>query len=49
LRGKTLYYASAIGTARLMADLILDRVVDFNPGKPLLLTVQSCSHPSQTV
>jgi sirohydrochlorin ferrochelatase len=36
LRGKTLYYASAIGTARLMADLILDRVVDFNPAKPLL-------------
>jgi len=30
LRGKTLYYASAIGTEPLMADLILDQVEDFS-------------------
>lgn len=34
LRGKTLYYASAIGTEPLMADLILDQVEDFDPAKP---------------
>ncbi len=30
LRGKTLYYTSAIGTERLMADVILDQVADFD-------------------
>lgn len=30
LRGKTLYYTSAIGTERLMADVILDQVSDFD-------------------
>lgn len=30
LRGKTLYYSSAIGTERLMADVILDQVADFD-------------------
>jgi len=30
LRGKTLFYSSAIGTERLMADVILDQVFDFD-------------------
>ena len=30
LRGKMLYYSSAIGTERLLADVILDQVVDFD-------------------
>jgi sirohydrochlorin cobaltochelatase len=30
LRGKTLYYSSAIGTERLIADVILDQVLDFD-------------------
>lgn len=30
LRGKTLYYSSAIGTERLIADVILDQVADFD-------------------
>jgi sirohydrochlorin cobaltochelatase len=30
LRGKTLYYSSAIGTERLLADVILDQVHDFD-------------------
>lgn len=30
LRGKTLYYTSAIGTERLLADVILDQVGDFD-------------------
>lgn len=30
LRGKTLYYSSAIGTERLMADVILDQIADFD-------------------
>lgn len=30
LRGKTLYYTSAIGTERLIADVILDQVRDFD-------------------
>ena len=30
LRDKTLYYSSAIGTDRLMADVILDQVEDFD-------------------
>jgi sirohydrochlorin cobaltochelatase len=30
LRGKTLYYSSAIGTERMMADVILDQVRDFD-------------------
>jgi sirohydrochlorin cobaltochelatase len=30
LRGKTLYYSSAIGTERLLADVILDQVSDFD-------------------
>jgi sirohydrochlorin cobaltochelatase len=30
LRGKTLYYSSAIGTEKLLADVILDQVADFD-------------------
>lgn len=30
VRGKTLYYTSAIGTERLLADVILDQVSDFD-------------------
>ncbi len=30
LRGKTLYYCSAIGTERLLADVILDQISDFD-------------------
>jgi len=30
LRGKTLYYSSAIGTERHLADVILDQVADFD-------------------
>ena len=30
LRGKTLYYSSAIGTERLLADVILDQISDFD-------------------
>ena len=30
VRGKTLYYTSAIGTERLLADVILDQIVDFD-------------------
>jgi sirohydrochlorin cobaltochelatase len=30
LRGKTLYYSSAIGTEPLIADVILDQVHDFD-------------------
>ena len=30
IRGKTLYYTSAIGTERLLADVILDQVSDFD-------------------
>jgi sirohydrochlorin cobaltochelatase len=30
LQGKTLYYSSAIGTERLIADVILDQVADFD-------------------
>ena len=30
LRGKTLYYSSAIGTERLIADVILDQIDDFD-------------------
>jgi sirohydrochlorin cobaltochelatase len=30
LRGKTLYYSSAIGTERLIADVILDQIHDFD-------------------
>ena len=30
LRGKTLHYSSAIGTERLMADVILDQISDFD-------------------
>jgi len=30
LRGKTLYYCSAIGTERHMADVILDQITDFD-------------------
>ena len=33
LRDKTLYYSSAIGTGRLMADVILDLVEDFDNHK----------------
>lgn len=34
LRGKTLYYTSAIGTERLMAEVILDQVSDFDQLHP---------------
>ena len=30
LRGKQLFYSSAIGTERLLADVILDQVLDFD-------------------
>lgn len=30
LRGKMLYYSSAIGTERMLADVILDQVADFD-------------------
>ena len=30
LRGKTLYYSSSIGTERLLANVILDQVMDFD-------------------
>ena len=30
LRGKTLYYSSAIGTERLLGDVILDQIADFD-------------------
>lgn len=38
LRGKTLYYTSAIGTERLLADVILDQVEDFNKAHSSLKT-----------
>jgi len=34
LRGKTLYYSSAIGTEALMADVILDQIRDFKRPSP---------------
>jgi sirohydrochlorin cobaltochelatase len=34
LRGKTLYYSSAIGTERLIADVILDQIADFDQLHP---------------
>ncbi|MDB6077803.1 MAG: cobalamin biosynthesis protein CbiX [Akkermansiaceae bacterium] len=33
LRGKTLYYSSAIGTGRNIADVILDQVADFDSSR----------------
>jgi sirohydrochlorin cobaltochelatase len=30
LRGKTLFYSSAIGTDRHLADVILDQIADFD-------------------
>lgn len=33
LRGKTLYYSSAIGTEPLLADVILDQVADFDSAR----------------
>jgi sirohydrochlorin cobaltochelatase len=30
IRGKMLYYTSAIGTERLLADVILDQIFDFD-------------------
>lgn len=38
LRGKTLYYSSAIGTERLLADVILDQVNDFDIAHKTLKT-----------
>jgi len=35
LRGKQLFYASAIGTEPLMADVILDQVRNFSPTAPI--------------
>jgi sirohydrochlorin cobaltochelatase len=34
LREKTLYYSSAIGTERMLADVILDQVADFDTNHP---------------
>ena len=34
LRGRTLYYASAIGTEPLFADVILDQVAAFDAAHP---------------
>lgn len=34
LRGKTLYYSSAIGTERMIADVILDQIRDFDLAHP---------------
>ncbi len=34
LRGRQLYYSSAIGTAPLLADVILDQVAAFDPAHP---------------
>ena len=39
LRGKTLYYTSAIGTERLLADVILDQVSDFDMSHKQLATL----------
>ncbi len=37
LRGKTLFYSSAIGTERLLADVILDQISDFDQlHKPII-------------
>ena len=38
LREKTLYYGSAIGTERLIADVILDQIKDFDASHNQLLT-----------
>ena len=38
LRGKTLFYTSAIGTERLIADVILDQVSDFDKAHKSLQT-----------
>jgi sirohydrochlorin cobaltochelatase len=40
LRGKTLYYCSSIGTERLLADVILDQISDFDElHKPLTANI----------
>jgi sirohydrochlorin cobaltochelatase len=39
LRGKTLFYTSAIGTERLLADVILDQVSDFDESFKSLNTI----------
>jgi sirohydrochlorin cobaltochelatase len=39
LRGKSLYYSSAIGTERLLADVILDQVADFDKAHKLVAAV----------
>jgi sirohydrochlorin cobaltochelatase len=36
LRGKNLYYSSAIGTERLLADVILDQISDFDKNQKAL-------------
>jgi sirohydrochlorin cobaltochelatase len=36
LRGKSLYYSSAIGTERLLADVILDQISDFDKNQKAL-------------
>ena len=45
LRGKNLYYSSAIGTEPLMADVILDQVADFdtkhNPAPPTTVDAET--------
>ncbi len=47
LRGKTLYYSSAIGTEPLLADVILDQIMDFDgkhkPGSPAASTAETLS------
>ncbi|MDX1681046.1 MAG: CbiX/SirB N-terminal domain-containing protein [Akkermansiaceae bacterium] len=47
LRNKTLYYSSAIGTERLMADVILDQIADFDSSHGLP-TPPSHGSPTQS-
>ncbi len=44
MRGKTLYYSSAIGTERLMADVIIDQVSDFDQKHKAAATKSSTPH-----
>jgi sirohydrochlorin cobaltochelatase len=47
LRGKTLYYSSAIGTERLIADVILDQISDFDNRYEINKTSQLSSIPTK--
>ncbi|HVJ47081.1 MAG TPA: CbiX/SirB N-terminal domain-containing protein [Luteolibacter sp.] len=50
LRGKTLYYSSAIGTERLIADVILDQISDFdNQYKPQEFSRSSTIFPEESI